>query len=89
MLTSTQNVDMSPGISRPQPKAFQLAYNYRSHAGIVNCARSVVELITMFWPHAIDNLGKEQGVIDGLKPVFFSGWDDNTVRYEQFLFGDS
>ncbi|KAH9921295.1 uncharacterized protein B0H18DRAFT_880310 [Fomitopsis serialis] len=78
----------SPG-PRPQPQAFQLAFNYRSHAGIVNCARSVVELLTKFWPHAIDNLGEERGIIDGLKPVFFTGWDDDNVRYEQFLFGDS
>lgn len=49
----------------------------------------MVELLTKFWPHAIDNLGEERGIIDGLKPVFFTGWDDDNVRYEQFLFGDS
>ncbi|OBZ79120.1 TPR and ankyrin repeat-containing protein 1 [Grifola frondosa] len=75
--------------SQTQPQSFQLTVNYRSHAGIVSCAHSVVELITEFWPHAIDFLGEERGMIDGLKPVFFSGWDQNTVRYEQFLFGES
>ncbi|TFY57544.1 hypothetical protein EVJ58_g6956 [Rhodofomes roseus] len=84
-----ENAGSSSPTIRPQPRAFQLAFNYRSHAGIVNCARSVVELLTRFWPHAIDNLGEERGIIDGLKPVFFSGWDDDNVRYEQFLFGDS
>lgn len=74
---------------RPQPRTFQLAVNYRSHAGIVNCAHSVIELITRFWPHAIDKLATERGIIEGLKPVFFSGWDEDTVRYEQFLFGAS
>ncbi|TFK88273.1 hypothetical protein K466DRAFT_598787 [Polyporus arcularius HHB13444] len=74
---------------RAQPESFHLAVNYRSHAGIVNCAHSVIQLITEFWPHAIDALGQETGMIDGLKPVFFSGWDQNTVRYEQFLFGES
>ncbi|KAI0757678.1 hypothetical protein C8Q80DRAFT_1134850 [Daedaleopsis nitida] len=74
---------------RVQPESFQLAVNYRSHAGIVNCAHSVIQLITEFWPHAIDVLAEERGMIDGLKPVFFSGWDQNTVRYEQFLFGES
>jgi len=78
-----------PDLSRPQPRSFQLAVNYRSHAGIVNCAHSVIELITQFWPHAIDNLVEERGVIDGLKPVFFNGWDEDSVRYEQFLFGAS
>ncbi|KAI0716097.1 hypothetical protein C8T65DRAFT_606293 [Cerioporus squamosus] len=75
--------------TRAQPESFHLAVNYRSHAGIVNCAHSVIQLITEFWPHAIDALGQETGMIDGLKPVFFSGWDQNTVRYEQFLFGES
>ncbi|TCD62368.1 hypothetical protein EIP91_006977 [Steccherinum ochraceum] len=71
------------------PETFQLITNYRSHNGIVGCAHSVVALITEFWPHAIDTLAEEKGIVDGLKPVFFSGWDKDTVRYEQFLFGES
>lgn len=68
---------------------FELVTNYRSHNGIVGCAHSVVALIMEFWPHAIDKLAEEKGIVDGLKPVFFSGWDKDTVRYEQFLFGES
>ncbi|KAJ3514932.1 hypothetical protein NLJ89_g2078 [Agrocybe chaxingu] len=71
------------------PHMFHLAINYRSHGGIVQCAHSVIELITEFWPHAIDVLSREKGVVEGSKPVFFSGWDSETVRYEQFLFGES
>ncbi|EMD41416.1 hypothetical protein CERSUDRAFT_89982 [Gelatoporia subvermispora B] len=78
-----------PDAYQTAPQTFQLTMNYRSHAGIVNCAHSVVELITQFWPHAIDNLAEEKGMVDGLLPVFFSGWDQHTVRYEQFLFGES
>ncbi|KAH6917671.1 hypothetical protein BKA70DRAFT_1139349 [Coprinopsis sp. MPI-PUGE-AT-0042] len=70
-------------------KTFQLTVNYRSHGGIVRCAHSVIELITHFWPYAIDSMAPEQGIVDGLKPVFYSGWDSSNVRYEQFLFGDS
>jgi tetratricopeptide (TPR) repeat protein len=79
----------SAGAYLNQPTMFQLAINYRSHGGIVNCAHSVIELITRFWPNTIDNLRPEKGVVDGLKPVFFTGWDKDTVRYEQFLFGAS
>ncbi|KAI0079047.1 hypothetical protein K474DRAFT_723989 [Panus rudis PR-1116 ss-1] len=84
-------VEQANVTSVPQspPKSFQLTVNYRSHGGIVSCAQSVVRLITKFWPHAIDILGEERGVIDGIKPVFFRGWDQDTVRYEQFLFGAS
>lgn len=68
---------------------FQLAVNYRSHAGIVDCSRSVIDIITKFWPDSIDKLDPEQGVVDGLKPVFFTGWEEDSVQLEQFLFGDS
>ncbi|KDR84732.1 hypothetical protein GALMADRAFT_260438 [Galerina marginata CBS 339.88] len=78
----------SSSIQEP-PRTFQLAINFRSHGGIVQCAHSVIELITGFWPYAIDVLSRERGVVDGSKPVFFSGWDSDTVRYEQFLFGES
>ena len=71
------------------PTTFQLVVNYRSHGGIVNCAHTAIERITKFWPGAIDGLQPEHGVVDGLKPVFFRSWDQDTVRYEQFLFGAS
>ncbi|KAI9462689.1 hypothetical protein HD554DRAFT_2288449 [Boletus coccyginus] len=71
------------------PAAFQLAINYRSHGGIVNCAHTVIERIIRFWPDAIDVLQPERGIVQGFKPVFFRGWDQDTVQYEQFLFGAS
>ncbi|KAJ6577097.1 hypothetical protein B0H10DRAFT_1963249 [Mycena sp. CBHHK59/15] len=70
------------------PRTFQLTVNYRSHAGIVNCAHTVIEVISMFWPYAIDVLDPERGTVDGLRPVFFTGFDSGNVEYEQFLFGD-
>ncbi|KAH9992492.1 hypothetical protein BJV74DRAFT_397873 [Russula compacta] len=73
-------------VSHP-PKSFQLVTNFRSHGGIVRCAHSIIMLITRFWPYAIDILPEEKGIVDGIKPVFFSGWDQENVRYESFLFG--
>jgi len=76
--------------SKAEPRMFQLPVNYRSHAGIVNCAQSVIELITRFWPHSIDTLAPERGTVDGVKPVFFSYEDqDETANIETFLFGSS
>ncbi|KAG2034294.1 hypothetical protein BDR03DRAFT_1093813 [Suillus americanus] len=74
--------------TRAQPMMFQLATNYRSHNGIVNCARSVIELITKFWPNAIDHLQPEKGRVDGVKPVFFTDVDNDT-HCKQFLVGES
>ncbi|KAJ2931128.1 hypothetical protein H1R20_g5904, partial [Candolleomyces eurysporus] len=77
------------GVTQSELRTFQLVVNYRSHAGIVRCATAIIELITHFWPYAIDTLAPEQGIVDGAKPVFFSGWDTHMVHYEQFLSGDS
>jgi ATP-dependent exoDNAse (exonuclease V) beta subunit len=74
-------------IAQHPPKPFQLVSNFRSHGGIVKCAHSIIVLITKFWPYAIDVLPEEKGIVDGIKPVFFSGWDQDNVRYESFLFG--
>jgi hypothetical protein len=87
-LLQQQNISVnSTGASPHQPAMFQLAINHRSHSGIVNCAHSVIELITRFWPNTIDDLQQEKGAVPGLKPIFFSGWDIDTVLYEQSLFG--
>lgn len=38
----------------------------------MNCARSVVELITLYWPHSIDLLRPERASVEGFRPIFFS-----------------
>ncbi|KAE9400953.1 P-loop containing nucleoside triphosphate hydrolase protein [Gymnopus androsaceus JB14] len=73
-----------------QPETFQLSVNYRSHSGIVDCAHSIIELITRFWKDSIDRLAPEKGVVAGLKPLFFVGWDESDAgSLDQFVFGDS
>ncbi|KAG1718561.1 hypothetical protein EDB19DRAFT_1837892 [Suillus lakei] len=71
-----------------QPPMFQLATNYRSHNGIVNCAHSVIKLIMKFWPNAIDHLQPEKGVVDGVVPLFFTDLD-NVIHCKRFLVGES
>ena len=74
-------------IASRSPQSFQLVTNFRSHGGIVKCAHSIIALIMRFWPYMIDVLPQEKGIVDGIKPIFFSGWDQYNVRYEYFLFG--
>ena len=38
----------------------------------MDCARSVVELITLYWPQSIDKLQPERASVDGSRPIFFS-----------------
>jgi hypothetical protein len=64
------------GLTPVEPRTFELVLNYRSHAGIVNCARSIVKLIMRFWPHSIDTLQPEKGVTKGSQPIFFTSQED-------------
>ncbi|SJL05199.1 uncharacterized protein ARMOST_08565 [Armillaria ostoyae] len=73
------------GTQQP-PEMFQLAVNYRSHAGIVDCAHSIIDLITMFWENSIDRLSPEMGIVDGVKPVFFN--NEDRAQLKRFIFGD-
>ncbi|KAI6128061.1 hypothetical protein EDD16DRAFT_1824810, partial [Pisolithus croceorrhizus] len=62
--------------SRAKPKVFELAVNYRSHSGVVNCAQLIVKVITAFWVDSIDTLRPERATLGGPKPVFFAGWHE-------------
>ncbi|KAI0641195.1 hypothetical protein C8Q79DRAFT_920041 [Trametes meyenii] len=69
------------------PMMFHLTSNYRSHAGIVDCAASIVQLITRFWPDSVDALPQEKGMAAGPKPAFF--WNYNGSEYTHFFQGVS
>ncbi|KAI0317334.1 P-loop containing nucleoside triphosphate hydrolase protein, partial [Amylostereum chailletii] len=71
-----------------EPPTFQLLTNFRSPGGVVDCAHSVVELLKLF-PNAVDNLDKESGIINGVKPLFVHL--DHNLGAEKFFsaFGGS
>ena len=51
------------------PEVMPLIYNYRSHSGILNLASSVVSILQKYFPESFDKLAKDQGQLDGPKPV--------------------
>ena len=55
----------------------------------MDVANVMIEAIMTFWPTSIDVLDRNMGMIHGEKPVFFTGWNQDTLGYEQFLFGSS
>lgn len=67
-----QKRNLSPSYwhSYVPPRMFQLTVNYRSHAGIINCAQTVVDLLTALWPESIDRLSPDRGWRMGPKPKF-------------------
>ncbi|XP_033629676.1 TPR and ankyrin repeat-containing protein 1-like isoform X2 [Asterias rubens] len=50
-------------------RVYQLTHNYRSHAGILNLASSIVDLMTHFFPNSFDRLERDQGLFNGPSPV--------------------
>ncbi len=51
------------------PKVMPLIYNYRSHAGILHLASSVVKILQKYFPESFDELAEDQGQLPGPKPV--------------------
>ena len=54
---------------RVPKKLYQLTHNYRSHAGILRLASSVVDLLLNYFPESFDRLQKDEGLFEGPKPV--------------------
>ena len=50
-------------------RVYQLTHNYRSHAGILNLASSVIDLLLHFFPESFDRMERDQGLFHGPKPV--------------------
>ena len=65
---SYQALGFQSGVRVPN-KLYQLTHNYRSHAGILKLASSVVDLLLFYFPESFDRLEKDQGLFEGPKPV--------------------
>ncbi|KAL3888661.1 hypothetical protein ACJMK2_001026 [Sinanodonta woodiana] len=50
-------------------QVYQLTHNYRSHAGILSLASSVLDLLVEFFPESFDRLRKDQGLFNGPQPM--------------------
>ncbi|KAF8972584.1 hypothetical protein BDZ97DRAFT_1752471 [Flammula alnicola] len=80
---SSSTIPVNPKLQ--PPKAFHLAVNYRSHAGIVNCAQSVIDLILKYWRYTIDALPREFSNTDGAKPIFYTDIYPGFIHEGDFL----
>ena len=65
---SYQALGYQSGVRVPS-RLYQLTHNYRSHAGILRLASSVVDLLLHYFPESFDRLEKDQGLFEGPKPV--------------------
>ena len=65
---SFQALGFHTGVQVPN-RLYQLTHNYRSHAGILRLATSIVDLLLFYFPESFDRLEKDQGLFEGPKPV--------------------
>lgn len=68
-------------------KLFCLSQNFRTHAGVLKLAHSIVNLLSHFFPLLVDALSPETSLICGEAPIFLeSGNDENAIVS---IFGNS
>ncbi|KAG8708007.1 hypothetical protein FRC11_006898 [Ceratobasidium sp. 423] len=68
---------------------FQLAVNFRSHNGIVQCAASIVQKLYELFPNSLDKMEPETGRSTGALPVVFTDASSDIFLFEQFLLKSS
>ena len=66
---ATSRVEEQQALVTVPKTLYQLTHNYRSHAGILRLASSIVDLLVRFFPESFDKLEKDQGLFEGPKPV--------------------
>ncbi|VDI71816.1 Hypothetical predicted protein, partial [Mytilus galloprovincialis] len=65
---SLQAMGKTTGIAIPE-QVHQLTHNYRSHAGILSLASSILDILVELFPESFDRLNKDQGLFKGPEPV--------------------
>lgn len=72
--------DRTKGKEISVSKIFHLNQNFRTHAGVLKLAQSVVDLLYRFFPMSIDVLSPETSLIYGEAPVILdSGNNENAI----------
>ncbi|GJT78517.1 UvrD-like helicase, ATP-binding domain, P-loop containing nucleoside triphosphate hydrolase [Tanacetum coccineum] len=57
----------------------QLKQNFRTHAGVLDLAQSVIDILYYYFVHSIDNLAPETSLISGESPVLLESSNDKNA----------
>ena len=52
-------------------QVYKLTQNYRSHAGVLRLANSIVDILHEFFRHSFDHTKRDLALFEGPKPVLF------------------
>ena len=61
------------------PALHSLAINFRSHAGVLQLAASVIDLMKSFFPNSFDTLPNDRGMFPGPQPVFLQSCQESDL----------
>lgn len=61
------------------PPVHSLALNYRTHAGILDCAHVCVTLLKAMFPLALDTLPRERAFFDGPAPLLLNSFNEEDL----------
>ncbi|XP_065872272.1 uncharacterized protein [Euphorbia lathyris] len=60
-------------------KIFHLSQNFRTHAGVLNLAQSVIDLLYRFFPKFVDILSDETSLVFGETPILLESCKDENA----------
>ncbi|CAI0556029.1 unnamed protein product [Linum tenue] len=69
----------STNTKREISDVLHLSQNFRTHAGVLRLAQSVIDLIYHFFPNSIDELNPETSHVNGVRPVLLKSVDNRSV----------
>ncbi|GJY19122.1 UvrD-like helicase, ATP-binding domain, P-loop containing nucleoside triphosphate hydrolase [Tanacetum coccineum] len=58
---------------------FQLKQNFRTHAGVLNLAQSVIDILYCYFVHSIDSLERETSLVSGEAPILLESCNDENA----------
>lgn len=61
------------------PEIRTLALNYRTHAGVLDCAHVCVALLKKMFPLALDTLERERAFFDGPAPLLLNSFNEEDL----------
>lgn len=66
-------------VSTIPERVHSLPHNYRSHSGITDLAKSVLDILSDLFPDSFDKLPDEQCVFNGPKPVLLYAYSPDDL----------
>jgi tetratricopeptide (TPR) repeat protein len=76
--------DLTKDLGKEVPELQQLTQNFRTHAGVLGLANSVVTLLVRWFPETVDRMREETALVQGQRPVFLTATSSSDLIMHLF-----